>query len=174
SKQRAYGLTLIECLTTILLLSTLTAMAIPSFETLRAKQTVRQAISTLQGSFARMKIHAINRGTEVVLCGTSDHTHCQQNWTTGFMSFEDTNHNRTRDANETLLEYHQPLQDNQGFQLHSCSRRYFRTSGAGPLASIAGRLAIVPPNRHAQLTPHIVVSRIGRTRIDPHPAQPNC
>ena len=168
------GLTLLECLITLALVATLAIIAIPTYNSMRIKQELRQTTVRIQNSFARMKNHAIMRQTEVVLCGSRNHIDCISDWSTGYIQFEDNNNNRRRDPSEKILEVFRPTPETTRYTISSCTRRYFRTSASGPLASIAGRIVVKPPAPYEHLTQHIVVSRLGRTRLATAPDNIDC
>lgn len=168
------GVTLMECLVTVALIAILAGIAVPTYQKMRVKQDIRQATVRIENSFARMKSYALMHQTEVVLCGSSNKTTCSTDWSAGYIQFEDENGNRQRDPTEKLLEVYRPATASMSYSIHSCSRRYFRTSAAGPLASIAGRIIIQPPAPHEHLAQHIIVSRLGRTRLETEPVSPGC
>lgn len=163
-----------ECIITLALVAILASVAIPTYKSMRVKQALRQTVVRIESSFARMKAYALLNQVEVVLCGSADRKTCSTDWSEGFILFVDENSNRQRDVAEKLLERYQPTDANQDYHVQSCSRRYFRTSAAGPLASIAGRIVIQPPTPFTHLTQHIVVSRLGRTRLETAPKLPGC
>ncbi len=146
----------------------MTQISVPSLQRLHAKWQIHAATRSLQHSFQRMKVQALSRGEELMVCGTADSFVCIDNWQPGWMQFADSNHNRKRDADEPLLEYEQRFRDQPDFKIFSPSQRYFRTWVSGALASQAGSIWFCPPNRPAyrNLTQRVVVSRIGRIRIE--------
>ena len=146
----------------------MTHISVPSLQRLYAKWQLFAATRSLQHSFARMKIQSLSRSAELVVCGTRDTFTCIDNWQPGWMQFADTNQNRQRDADEPLLEYEQRFRDQPNFRIFSPSQRYFRTWISGALASQAGSIWFCPPNQPAyqHLTQRLVVSRIGRVRIE--------
>lgn len=168
------GITLMECIITLALVAILATLAIPTYRSMRIKQEMRQTTVRIESSFARMKAHALLNQVEVVICGSTDRKTCSKDWSAGFIQFVDENSNRQRDASEKLLESYRPTTHDRQYIVKSCSRRYFRTSAAGPLASIAGRIIIQPPKPFEHLSQHIVISRLGRTRLDTAPATPGC
>jgi Tfp pilus assembly protein FimT len=168
------GLSLLESLITLALIAILATLAIPTYQRLTINQELRQFTVRIEHSFARMKSHALMKQKEVVFCGSGDFITCSQDWSDGFILFEDDNGNRRRDPEEEMLETYRPKTHSRRYTLTSCSRRYFRTSAAGPLASIAGRIIIKPPPPHAALTQQVIISRLGRTRLEKTAAQTGC
>ncbi len=152
----------------IAIVAIMTHISVPSMQRLYAKWQIFAATRSLQHSFQRMKIQALSRSQALIVCGTADSFTCIDNWQPGWMQFADSNQNRQRDANEPLLEYEQRFRDHPDFRIFSPSQRYFRTWTSGALASQAGSIWFCPPNRSAyhNLTQRLVVSRIGRVRIE--------
>jgi len=168
------GYTLLEALIVTLLVTLTITMAVPSFKLIKNRHIIKQAAFQLQNQFTMIKSYATTHHKTVIICGSKDKTNCQKDWSKGYMSFEDKNNNRKRDAEEKLISFSIPFKHDERFSLLSCSRRYFRTSATGPMASIAGRI-LIKATTHEKLPSYtLYISRIGRTRLEKNPISKGC
>lgn len=103
------GLTLIELLVLIAILSVLLGIASPSFSNLLSNQHQISQTNQLLGQLMYARSEAIKRGEWVAICKSADGEFCTTdgNWEQGWIIYEDGNRNRSRDPGETLLLSHQ-------------------------------------------------------------------
>ena len=158
------GVTFIELLFTLLIISVLSQVAHPLYQRLTLNWDIITTTQAIKHSLQRLKANALTHNAEVGICGTSDQLNCSQNWSQGFMQFPDLNRNRKRDQNEPLLEAHPGI--NPSSQLFAKRKRFFRTWQSGALASQMDSIWYCPPKPYSDLTRRIVVSRIGRVRVE--------
>lgn len=88
------GMTLIELMITLSILVILTAVAIPSFQSLMASSRLRTAVSDLSTTLAQARSNAIRRGGRVTVCKSTNGTQCATtgDWNQGWIMFEDVTH----------------------------------------------------------------------------------
>lgn len=91
---RFRGFTTIELLSTLLIISVVSAMAAPSFLELIAKQRTKTAASELYFSLIKTRSEALKRNANIVLTPISN------DWRNGW---------EMRDANNTVLDSHSAL-----------------------------------------------------------------
>ncbi len=78
--------------------------ALPNWMDFVRNQRLQAAQSSLATSLAQARSHAIKYHVPVVICpGTSAGCSGSNQWHDGWVAFEDSNRNRRKDANETLL-----------------------------------------------------------------------
>ena len=94
----AEGMTLIELLLSIALISLLTALALPSFRTLSDRFKVEAAVSEFHSAIMLTRSEAIRRGVRVDLVPSVAH-----DWSRGWLTFIDSNNNQQADASEVVL-----------------------------------------------------------------------
>ena len=84
-RRRAHGFTLVELMTTILILTILTTLALPSFREFIANQRIRNASFQLMASLTLARSQAITQNGSVDLKKAGD------NWNAGWTVTDGTN-----------------------------------------------------------------------------------
>lgn len=99
------GITLIELLVTLALLSILAGIALPAFGELGQGMATRSARSLMTVDLAHARASAVMRGGDVVACPSPDAVQCSDSvaWQHGWIVFADRNRNRRADAGEPIL-----------------------------------------------------------------------
>ncbi len=106
---RMYGVTLIELMITIAILSILVGLAVPTFDSVRLSSKLRSYSNELVAGALLARSEAIKRNSVVKLCVmNSDGDDCQNStdWENGWLIFHDVNDDDTLDAGETLIAIH--------------------------------------------------------------------
>lgn len=93
----AKGLTLVELLVTLSIISILSLIAVPGMGRLRQEQALSNSLSALRGSLAYARQEAIRTGSSVSI------TPKQSRWQNGWRVFRDTNHDGVLQAQEQVL-----------------------------------------------------------------------
>jgi type IV fimbrial biogenesis protein FimT len=99
------GFTLIEAMITLTIATLLIGVAVPAcsaaIESAHATSTKADLVATLTRSIT----HAAMAGSEVVLCpGDASGCRNSSDWSQGWIAYADTDGNRQRGPNETLLQ----------------------------------------------------------------------
>ena len=107
---RHSGMTLLELLTGIALLSIVLTAAVSGFSTLFANARINSQVNALVHSVHLAKQISRAKGTEITLCGSRNGVQCDvaKNWSDGWLIFAnlDKDSPAQTDPNETLLEVH--------------------------------------------------------------------
>lgn len=88
SQHKWHGFTLLELLTTLLLVSILMATAIPSFKSSIAKNRLTKTQQSLSDTLNLARSEAIKRGQRVIVCASTDQENCSEDptaWNTGWL-----------------------------------------------------------------------------------------
>lgn len=167
------GLTLIESLVSLAVLSILLLQALPAFSAFLDQNRRRSLTNDLVSSLQQARTEAIRRGQRVAVCKTADGASCSTDsdtgWETGWIIFLDANRNGTLDAQEVLIHQHQPsagLWQVRGNQPVS-KVVSFNAWGQGVQpggAFLAGTFTVCHPGAHVDTSSQIVLSISGRTR----------
>lgn len=166
---RNQGLSLLELLGGIALLSLLLTVSIPAFSDLIASQRALTALHSLRGALNHARQTATLTGKPVSIAAT------EGDWAKGWQLFHDTDNDGQRQENERLLTIQGALQDVE-IRADNTSRNYihYRPSGISVQpngAFHAGYLLICA--RHS--TSHkIVINRSGRIRSESGPSEQLC
>lgn len=99
------GFTLIELLVTFTVASILVASAFPSFSALIAQERSTVLTNTLAGALAYARSESVTKQTTTLTCQSNNGSECSRsgNWHNGWIIFIDTNNNKQRESEETLL-----------------------------------------------------------------------
>jgi len=112
----AEGVTLIEALVTLAIVSIVLAVGVPAVRDIVATNRMSVAVNDLVTSLHISRVEAVKRAEQTVLCSTgawdSPDAECQiGNLADGWIIFADTNADGAHDAGETIVVGHGPLGD---------------------------------------------------------------
>lgn len=98
--ERENGFTLIELLVTIVVISLLLALGVPSFKDFIKKNRLTTQSNALVSSLQLARSEAVKRGTNTVVCASSDQMTCtgSDDWDQGWIVFSDLNLNGVPDV----------------------------------------------------------------------------
>ena len=101
--QRA--ISLFDMLVTLVVASTLTALAVPAFKQLMVRNRLTTQVNRLLADMHLARSEAIKRRENVVLCKSRDGQHCAEDaaWRDGWVIFVDPNSNHLADPDETVI-----------------------------------------------------------------------
>ncbi|MEO7105862.1 MAG: GspH/FimT family pseudopilin [Rhodoferax sp.] len=114
-KNRPNGFTLIELLVVVAIVAILAALAIPSFNTMLMKRSVRSAALTLISDIRYARSEALRRSSTVSICSLAANSlnTCSAagaaNWANGWMVFWDTGTIGAVDGTDVIVRVQQPL-----------------------------------------------------------------
>ncbi|MDP9140636.1 MAG: GspH/FimT family pseudopilin [Pseudomonadota bacterium] len=168
------GFTLLELVITIVILSILLTMAVPSFRDFMASRATTAQINDLAGSIRLARAEAIKRGFPVSICSStdadSDAPSCADDaeWSTGWVIFSDRNADGTIDDTDTVVRV-QPGYSNSG-GLTASDDTAITFNSTGILRGIAKNFQIRPKLNtslpsYAGLSARICMNATGSTRL---------
>jgi type IV fimbrial biogenesis protein FimT len=158
------GITLIELVMTLALVSILLAIAAPAFGGLVQRDAAETSRNTLTTALGTARIEAVTRTRNVVVCPSADEQYCDHSteWQHGWIVFADANQDGDRDEGETLISAGDPQPE--GVAIVSTAGRTkvaYHTDGSSPGSNLTLTLC---DRRGAQLATSLVVNNAGRVR----------
>lgn len=160
---RARGVTLIELVVTLAIVTVLLISLVPAFHHLEQRRRVAGVSSQFRSALALTRQAAIEQGHRVTLCPSADGSSClpDGDWHRGWMVFADLDRDREHDPGEPVVARHGRLK-----RVTLTSSRWRRRISFKPLGTAGGSNATFTLCAHGGADPRaIVLSRLGRTRV---------
>lgn len=112
--QKNAALTLLELLTIILILSTLTLIALPNLRQQIAQARAQRVITQISNIIYAARQQAINRAVAITICPLDANNDCSANWQHGFSVFIDSEQQNKLVTQANLLQRYQ-VNSQQGY-----------------------------------------------------------
>jgi type IV fimbrial biogenesis protein FimT len=157
------GLTLIELLITIALVSILMSVGVPSFQSVVSRYQARTAVSSLKRILMQARTKAIEEHQAITICPIS-HNQCSNNWSLPITLFADINTNQKIDQNETLIYKIQTDISAGYWQKKSITKPFVRFNQLGHAFSSATTFLYCPRSGSLNNAKQIIISFQGRIR----------
>ncbi len=110
--KRERGFTIIELMTSIVILSVLAFLAAPAMFDLIQRSKIDATTSDLMRSVVAARTEAVARNQSIVICSSSDAATCTSGgWSAGWLTYVDTDRDGTMDAGEEVLTLYQLMND---------------------------------------------------------------
>ena len=152
------GLSLVETLTVIMLISIVATIAVPAWQSMMQRQSVNGAVTRLAYLVAKSHDVSLTRHQIVTLCGATDGHHCDGNWHR-IILFVDPRKQRETGAAQALLAQQQFNQATQITLKAFPSKKYLSFDAKGLLNNSNGTFTVSNWPWQATLT----MSQTGRT-----------
>jgi type IV fimbrial biogenesis protein FimT len=138
ASKRMSGVTLVELMMTVALVSVLAAIAVPSFKYVTNANRLAAEVNGLLGDMQFARAEAIKEGQTVVICSSTDRATCavSNNWNTGWIVFSDVNGDKAVDAGETIWRVQNGFNSSDSFSAdNNISAVTFNREGFAPGAN---------------------------------------
>lgn len=159
------GLTLIELLMVLAIITTLTTLGIPSLRSGLQRSNEAAIFNALHhlATFARTR--AIREQTYFTLCPSNNEQHCNGNWNEALIVFEDGNRNEQLDSGERLYQTTTFSKGTPCLLWNASARRqYIQFKPSGATNGTAGHFRLCDATQ-SRLNKRLVLSFGGRTSL---------
>ena len=157
------GVTLIELLMALTIAAVLLGLSLPSFASMKMRNSVAATHNLIMGGFATAREAAIVERLPTVLCPGSSDTGCRKDgiWEGGWMIFLDRNDNGTLDSSDTVLRQETAIDGDLAIRSSKHrSRVTFQPSGMAEGSNLTVKLC----GADGVAVRGLVTSNTGRTR----------
>lgn len=162
---RNKGLTLIEVMIVIAIMTIIASLTAPSFNNLMRRQQVSGETDVLFSLIYFARSEAVKRNKVVTICKSDNATQCGGDWTNGWIVFSDVDKDGSRDSGETLIS---SGKIGEGYQLGWSafgSNNYIRFTANGLTLSQNGSFKLCPNDNDARFARAVVISKTARVRL---------
>ncbi|MDH3759932.1 MAG: GspH/FimT family protein [Gammaproteobacteria bacterium] len=156
------GFTLLELLITLVLVSIVMAIGLPSMRDFIKNDRLSTQINTLVGHLAYARSEAVTRHLPVVVCASNNQSSCSSNnWADGWIIFTDVDNSGDVSAGEEVLRAQQLLSGNNTLVSTTGSSVVYDNRGFAPTSTGSFSLC---DDRGAVHIKSITISNTGRVR----------
>lgn len=159
---RNRGFTLIELMITIVIAAIALTFATPSFLNMIERSRVRTTTENLMDLLQVSRVIAVEQRNEVVICGSSDQTNCDQEWGKGILAIK-------VDSNGNTIETVGSFAINQKVSVikRNSNQATLDYSATGWLPGDQTRFEICPVGGKQQNAYRLVIAMSGKVRKVP-------
>ena len=160
------GMSLLELLITLGILSMLLGISIPDFKELVQSVSADATLRKLATAIQLGKSAAITNRTTVTLCRSVDGFACGGNWQDGVIVFTDRNRDRTINEDDRLVR-HITFPDGKGhirFRAFQ-NKQYLQLTSLGATHSQNGNFTYCPFSGGSKFARQLIVNRTARLRF---------
>lgn len=163
------GLSLIELLLGLVILSIILGLAVPAFGRLLHETRLTATTNQLVAAIHLTRAEAVRRNARVTLCKSADGQHCTDNggWEQGWLVFVDTLQTGTPDQPDAILHSGRPTSPDITLHGNAPVRDYVSYVGLGATRRLSGGLQMGTLNVCGPETMgrQIILGRTGRPRV---------
>ncbi|MDA0280557.1 MAG: GspH/FimT family pseudopilin [Proteobacteria bacterium] len=160
------GMSLLELLITLGILSVLLAISIPDFKNLVESVSADATLKKLATAIQLGKSAAITNRTTVTLCRSVDGFACGGSWQDGVLVFTDSNRDRVINDEDRLIRYI-TFPDSKGhirFRVFQ-NKQYLQLTSLGITHSQNGNFTYCPFSGDSKIARQLIVNRTARLRF---------
>jgi len=163
--KRTGGLTLLELLTTLAIVSVLFGFAIPQFTIINERSRATVTMNWLIGAIQFARYSAINQRILVTLCPSRTGDSCGGKWHQGVIAFTDHNKDHKINGGDQLLKrFYYPLKGGTVKWRSFRNRQYLQMTSEGLTNYQNGNFTYCATNQDPRFSRQIVLNVSGRFR----------
>lgn len=167
---RREGFTLIELMVTLAIFSIIVSAVAPSLNSFFQRNKVAAIVNEHSAAIQLARHTAISQNVFVVVCPTTDQSNCSSDWNLTKMVFVDENGDGQLNGQEEIIGSANMVKD---FFLKS-TRGSLRFAPFNSAQNLTATINICPQQGETKFSRAIVVSNVGRVRIESDPANIDC
>ena len=158
------GITLVELLITLVIISLLLTLSVPSYTSLVNASKRDAEVNDLLSFMVMARHESIMSGEIVTLCPLNSKSECGRDWNQELHLFKDPGNNRALNNGQQVIRT-LPATSSGKRIVRSLSRSYFQYRPNGMILSDLGNITWCPENKDPKTAGHIIVSKGGRVRL---------
>lgn len=159
------GLTLIELMASLAILTIILSVAVPGVGLFIEKHQANAAVSTLKSVFIKSRTLALEHKLTITACPIQNNQ-CSISWDDPITVFTDNNNNQIIDSGE-LIFFSTQMNISTGYwQKKRANTPYIKFSPQGHAFSTATTFLYCPYSSKAQLAKQLVINFQGRIRVN--------
>jgi len=170
SRRPISGFTLLELLVTLGLLSIIVTAVTPSIGNFYKRNKVASIVNNHTAALQLARHTAVNENVFVVVCPTKDMLSCEDDWTMLKMVFIDEDADGTLDGNEEVIGSADMVKN----YLISSTRDSIRFAPFNTAQNSTATITICPDEDDVHFARALVVSNVGRVRLEKDPTLIDC
>lgn len=159
------GLTLIELMAAVAILTIILSVAVPNTSYLLEKYQADIAISNLKSILMRSRGLALEQEIAVTICPIQNNQ-CSQSWNDTITAFSDNNNNQVIDQEEHIFFSTQMSASSGSWQKKRINTPYMKFSPQGHAFSTATTFLFCPYSENTRLAQQLVINFQGRIRVN--------
>jgi type IV fimbrial biogenesis protein FimT len=163
---KSMGLSLLELLIVVLVLSALLGISLPNLSILMQKTQGELTLRKLANAIQFAKSSAITKNSIVTLCRSRDGIECGGEWRNGVLIFTDTNADREINGEDLLLRYitFPNAVGSINFRAFQ-NKQYLQLTSLGFTRNQNGNFTYCPDSGIATLASQLIINRTARVRF---------
>jgi type IV fimbrial biogenesis protein FimT len=160
------GMSLLELLVTLGILSILLGISMPDFKDFVHSTSADATLKKLATAIQLSKSAAITNRTTVTLCRSVDGVVCGGNWQDGVIAFTDTNRDRVINENDRLVRHITFPQGKGHIRFRAFqNKQYLQLTSLGVTHSQNGNFTYCPYSGDSRFARQLIVNRTARLRF---------
>lgn len=161
-KGQGKGFTIIELLVTLALFAIITTAVTPSMANFYKRSRVASIVNNHVAAMQLARHTAVTENVFVVVCPTTDFQNCDEDWSLAKMVFVDEDGDGALDGTEEVISSIDPVRD---YRIKT-TRDALRFAPFNTAQNSTATIAICPDNETTVFSRAIVISNVGRVRLE--------
>lgn len=159
------GFTLLEFLTTTVILSITLSVGIPSMITMVEKYRASHSLNTLQSTLTKARLMALEKTEHTLVCPMMN-DRCVDDWSKPLAAFNDRNENLALDQDDVLLFKSSNENDHGYWQKKRVTQNFVKFNPQGHAFSSATTFLYCPTSGKKEFAKQLVINFQGRIRVN--------